>query len=78
MVGQIALCVFIMVLAAALAVRFMRMSRQLRRDELLRRPFVAERAGSAHELAQQLDLMVPARLDRTAQVHTETVAHSGA
>ena len=51
---------------------------QLVGDDLLRRPLVAERARRAHECAQQFDLVLPSRLDGTAQVHAATVAHSGA
>ena len=54
------------------------MSAQLGGDELLRVTFVAERARRAHERAQQLELVLPSRLDGTAQVHARTVAHSGA
>jgi tight adherence protein B len=50
MVGQIALCTFIMVLAAALAVRFMRLSRQLRREELLRRGLGVRESAVADSL----------------------------
>ena len=45
------------------------MSAQLGGDELLRAALVAERARRAHERAQQLELVLPSRLDRTAQVH---------
>jgi hypothetical protein len=50
---------------------------QLGGDELLRVAFVAERAGRTHERTQHLQLVLPSGLDGTAQVHAQTVAHSG-
>jgi hypothetical protein len=47
-------------------------------DEFLGVAFAPHQARRPHERAQQLELMLPARLDRTAQVHGRTVAHSGA
>ena len=49
---------------------------QLLGHDLLRGQLVAQGAGRADEFAKQRELATPARVDGTAEVHHETVAHS--